>query len=74
MIEAFARAVYSRQPVLLLDDVLSSLDSDTAATVASRLFWYGCLLRKLQSTVFLATYSGMANGPNRSTNVLSYVN
>ncbi|KAF1809448.1 P-loop containing nucleoside triphosphate hydrolase protein [Eremomyces bilateralis CBS 781.70] len=54
---SLARAVYSRQAVLIIDDVLSGLDSTTERLVFHRVFGKQGLLRKSNSTVVLATHS-----------------
>ncbi|KAK2591919.1 hypothetical protein QQS21_010393 [Conoideocrella luteorostrata] len=54
---ALARAVYSRADTILLDDVLGALDTNTQATIMSRLFGEAGLLRKLQTTVVLVTHA-----------------
>lgn len=54
---ALARAVYSRAPIMLLDDVLSALDANTQATVMSRLFGKSGLLRGLDITVLFVTHA-----------------
>ncbi|KAK1991372.1 putative multidrug resistance protein MDR [Colletotrichum falcatum] len=54
---ALARSVYSRKPILLLDDVFSALDNTTARLVFNRLFGEGGILRKSGITVVLATSS-----------------
>ncbi|KAK0702282.1 ABC transporter [Lasiosphaeris hirsuta] len=55
---ALARALYSRAKALVLDDVLSALDTRTAKSVVEALFGEKSLLEKLESTtVVLATYS-----------------
>lgn len=43
----------------MLDDVLSALDRPTAAAIFSRLFSPTGLLKKFNTTVILATHSGM---------------
>ena len=55
---ALARAIYSRPDIMLLDDVLSGLDNRTQAVVLARLFGPDGLLRRLRTTVVLATHSG----------------
>ncbi|UNI17048.1 hypothetical protein JDV02_003426 [Purpureocillium takamizusanense] len=52
---ALARAVYSRQPLLLLDDVFSGMDARTSRLVARRLLGPEGLLRKIHATVVLVT-------------------
>lgn len=56
--KALARAVYSRQAIVLLDDVFSGIDADTASLVASRLLGQQGLLRKKGITVVLTTNGG----------------
>ena len=55
---ALARAVYARKQILILDDILSALDSATAEKVFSRTFGARGLLRKIGATVILATHAG----------------
>ncbi|KAH8719598.1 ABC transporter gloK [Beauveria bassiana] len=52
---SLARAVYDELEVLVLDDVLSSLDALTAETIMSRLFGVNGLLRRLGRTVVMTT-------------------
>ncbi|KEY65241.1 hypothetical protein S7711_08779 [Stachybotrys chartarum IBT 7711] len=52
---ALARAVYSRQPLVLLDDVFSGLDNTTARQVFQSLLTPQGLLRQSKSTIILAT-------------------
>lgn len=59
---AIARAIYSRADVIILDDVLSALDTSTESSVVSQLFGHrqttdSGLLRKLGCTVILVTHS-----------------
>ncbi|KAK6390405.1 hypothetical protein LTR65_005528 [Meristemomyces frigidus] len=58
---ALARAVYARPNLVLLDDVFSGMDAHTMATVSGRLLGPEGLLRKLQTTVVLATHSPLAD-------------
>lgn len=53
--QAIARAVYSRQSLVLLDDVFSGMDARTSRLVASGLLGSDGLLRNSQATVVLAT-------------------
>lgn len=50
-----ARALFSRSSIIILDDVFSALDQDTAATVADRLVGPNGLLRAWQTTVIMTT-------------------
>ncbi|KIX01229.1 uncharacterized protein Z518_08954 [Rhinocladiella mackenziei CBS 650.93] len=54
---ALARAVYSRQNIVLLDDVFSGMDAHTADLVSSRLLGRHGFLRKNHMTVVVATHS-----------------
>ncbi|EEU44794.1 uncharacterized protein NECHADRAFT_96302 [Fusarium vanettenii 77-13-4] len=54
---AIARAVYSRKPVAMFDDVFSGLDKVTEQAVFSRVFGKDGLLRKNGTTVILATHA-----------------
>lgn len=54
---SLARAVYSHQPLLVLDDALSGLDRSTQAFVLERLLGTNGLCRKLGLTVVMATSS-----------------
>ncbi|KAJ6789938.1 hypothetical protein PWT90_07566 [Aphanocladium album] len=52
---ALARAIYSRAPVIVLDDVLSALDSDTAQIILVRLLGENGLLTQTGTTVIMTT-------------------
>jgi len=52
-----ARAVYSRSPIIILDDVFSQLDLSTQAIIFERLLSQRGLLRKWKTTVIMATGS-----------------
>ncbi|KAM3550366.1 hypothetical protein ARSEF4850_008382 [Beauveria asiatica] len=54
---SLARAVYSRQHVILLDDVFSGLDNANIAHISESLLGSEGLLRRNQSTVILVTHS-----------------
>lgn len=58
MIKAIARAVYSRKPVAIFDDVFSGLDKVTEQAVFSQIFGKDGLLRKNETSVILATHAG----------------
>ncbi|TQV93467.1 hypothetical protein V2A60_010128 [Cordyceps javanica] len=52
---ALARAIYSRAPVIVLDDVFSALDSDTAEVILARLLGENGLLIQTGTTVIMTT-------------------
>ncbi|CCC10044.1 hypothetical protein SMACR_02623 [Sordaria macrospora] len=54
---SLARAVYSRAPVIILDDVMSGLDPATAKEITTRLFSRQGQLRKAGVSVILATHN-----------------
>ncbi|KIM99556.1 hypothetical protein OIDMADRAFT_125496 [Oidiodendron maius Zn] len=54
---ALARAVYARKTFILLDDVFSGLDAETEDQVFNRLFGGEGLLRRMGTTVLLATHA-----------------
>ncbi|KAK2036628.1 ABC transporter [Colletotrichum somersetense] len=54
---ALARAVYSRQKLIVLDDVFSGMDTHTAYHVSNRLFGTNSLLRRQNAAVIIATHS-----------------
>ncbi|CRG89601.1 Multidrug resistance-associated protein 1 [Talaromyces islandicus] len=54
---AMARAVYQKSRVALFDDVFSGLDTGTSKAIWDRLFSSQGLLRRLQTTVILATHA-----------------
>lgn len=54
---ALAQAVYSKQPLLILDDVFSGLDAQTEDRVFSRLMGNQGLLRKRGVSVLLVTHA-----------------
>lgn len=53
--------MYSRDTVVLLDYILSALDSATSRSVFDRLLGPDGLLRKSGATVILATHAGKFN-------------
>lgn len=55
--QALARAVYSRLPIVILDDVMSGLDSKTASVIVARLFGKQGHFRKAEISVVIATHS-----------------
>ncbi|EFE37769.1 ABC bile acid transporter, putative [Trichophyton verrucosum HKI 0517] len=54
---SFARALYSRNSTMILDDVLTGLDRATERHMLDAIFGPNGLLKKLKSTVILATNS-----------------
>ncbi|KAF4918159.1 ABC transporter gloK [Colletotrichum viniferum] len=54
---ALARAVYSRKPVLVVDDALSGLDSSTQNHIWDNVFGQNGLVRQFGTTIILATHS-----------------
>ncbi|KAK0382845.1 hypothetical protein NLU13_9940 [Sarocladium strictum] len=54
---AVARALYSGADVLIFDDVLSGLDSDTDAELFRRVFGTGGFLRQRGATIVVCTHS-----------------
>lgn len=52
---ALARALYSRKPILVLDDLFSSLDKETTDSIFKNVFGAKGLLREIGSTAILAT-------------------
>ena len=56
--QAIARAVYSRKPVALFDDVFSGLDKITEKTVFNRVFSQRGILRRIGTDIILVTHAG----------------
>ncbi|OBR10917.1 ABC transporter [Colletotrichum higginsianum IMI 349063] len=54
---ALARAVYSRQKMVVLDDVFSGMDAHTAKHVSNCLLGTDGLLRRQRATIIIATHS-----------------
>ncbi|KAJ6445281.1 ABC multidrug transporter [Purpureocillium lavendulum] len=54
---AIARAVYSRKPVALFDDVFSGLDKITEKTVFNRVFSQRGILRRIGTDIILVTHA-----------------
>lgn len=54
---SLARALYDKSPLLVLDDVISGLDNDTAAAVFNRAFGPERLFRGRRATAFVCTHS-----------------
>lgn len=64
LLQALARAVYSRKDVVILDDIFSGMDAQTADLVSRRLLGNDGLLRKHGKTVILATHSRRSSRPS----------
>jgi ABC-type transporter Mla maintaining outer membrane lipid asymmetry ATPase subunit MlaF len=58
--QALARAVYARRDLVILDDVLSGLDTTTENHVFHSLLGPEGLFRTLQATVILVSSSSMS--------------
>jgi ATP-binding cassette, subfamily C (CFTR/MRP), member 1 len=56
--QAIARACYAQKPLVILDDVLSALDSVTEEHVFTRVIGRNGLLRETDTTLILATHNG----------------
>lgn len=54
---AVARALYSRKPIAIFDDILSALDSSTQDIVVEKVFGANGILRRMNTAVVLATHS-----------------
>ncbi|KAJ5740408.1 P-loop containing nucleoside triphosphate hydrolase protein [Penicillium malachiteum] len=54
---ALARALYSREPILILDDVLTGLDRETETFILESVFGQNGLLKEISRTVIMATNS-----------------
>jgi len=57
MLKALARAVYSRKPIILLDDIFSGLDTLTEEHISQALFGSNGILRRGLQTVILVTHA-----------------
>jgi ATP-binding cassette subfamily C (CFTR/MRP) protein 1 len=55
--QALARAVYSRSPIILLDDIFSGLDTMTEEVIFQGLFGPSGILRNTSQTIILATHA-----------------
>jgi ATP-binding cassette subfamily C (CFTR/MRP) protein 1 len=55
--QALARAVYSRSPIIILDDIFSGLDPVTEEIIVHGLFGSRGLLRNTSQTIILATHA-----------------
>lgn len=55
---ALARAIYSRNKIILLDDVFSALDTTTSSLIFNNLLKPNGLLRSSNSTIVLTTHAG----------------
>ncbi|PVH80975.1 putative multidrug resistance protein [Cadophora sp. DSE1049] len=52
---ALARAIYTRQPIVILDDIFSALDNKTQIALSTRLLSKDGLFRRLSTTVIFVT-------------------
>ena len=62
-VQALARALYSREHVLILDDALTGLDRDTENSILSSVFGPQGLVEHSAQTVIMATNSGLNYSP-----------
>ncbi|OBT46506.1 hypothetical protein VE00_03330 [Pseudogymnoascus sp. WSF 3629] len=69
---ALARAIYSRQQLLILDDVFSGLDAISEDRIFSRLLGKNGLLRRLGTTVILVTHA--AHRLSYADNIIALTN
>lgn len=56
--QALARAIYSRQDVIILDDALRGLDADTENRLFHNILGPSGLLRRHRATVLIASSAG----------------
>lgn len=63
MIQALARAAYSRRELVILDDVLSGLDSKTEDSLFNNLLGPAGLLHGAGMTIVLASSDGESRYP-----------
>jgi ABC-type bacteriocin/lantibiotic exporter with double-glycine peptidase domain len=56
--QALARAIYAQKDIVILDDALSGLDATTEKHIFHSLLGRNGLLRRLNSTVLIASSSG----------------
>jgi len=61
ILQALARAIYSHLSIMVLDDILSAIDARTEQLVVERLFGKAGLLRRINSTIILATHASEHN-------------
>ncbi|KAI9147656.1 Canalicular multispecific organic anion transporter 2 [Paramyrothecium foliicola] len=66
---SLARAIYSRQPIMIFDDVFTGLDRATERHVLDAVFGPSGLLKKLNTTAILATTS--ANHLSFAENIIT---
>lgn len=57
--KALARAVYARCEIIILDDPISALDGRTESCIVENLLGPQGLFKRMGTTVFLITSSGM---------------
>ena len=68
---ALARALYARAKIVILDDVLSALDTNTTDTVMKRLFGISGLFKRIGSTVVLVTHASQCQNNPMSRKLLT---
>jgi ATP-binding cassette subfamily C (CFTR/MRP) protein 1 len=56
--KGIARALYSRLPILIMDDIAAGLDTEIAAIMAHRIFGVAGFLKRYGITAVLATSTG----------------
>ena len=61
--QALARALYSRESILILDDVLTGLDRHTENFILNAVFGPQGLIEETDQTVIMATNSGSDDIP-----------
>lgn len=59
--QALARALFSRQRVFILDDILSGMDAHTTAHICRTVFGAEGIFRKLNATVIVTSHSRKQN-------------
>lgn len=72
LLQAIARAVYSRKRIAVFDDVFSGLDKATEQAVFEGVFGPNGLLRRFGCTAILTTHSGMFTNRNTSRDPTDY--
>ncbi|KAJ5499877.1 ABC transporter integral membrane type 1 [Penicillium expansum] len=68
---ALARALYSKEPVLVLDDALTGLDRETEKIILENLFAEHSFIKHSRQTVIMATNSGLSHHLLYADNVIA---